>query len=62
VVERLDADSPIGRRLADLGFVPETPVRVVRNAPLGDPIAYELRGMRICLRRSEARKVWVRTP
>jgi Fe2+ transport system protein FeoA len=59
-VARIDADPAIGRRLLDLGFVPETPVRVVRRAPLGDPISYELRGYRICLRRRDAAHVLVR--
>jgi ferrous iron transport protein A len=37
----------------DLGFVPDTPLRVVRRAPLGDPIELELRGYRICLRHAD---------
>lgn len=40
----------IPRRLQDLGFVPGTPVTVVRRAPLGDPVEIELRGYRLCLR------------
>jgi Fe2+ transport system protein FeoA len=59
VVARVDPELPIGRRLLDLGFVPDTPIRVLRKAPLGDPVSYELRGMRLCLRRDEARHVWV---
>ena len=44
---------------ADLGFCPGTPVQVVRRAPLGDPVLYELRGYQIALRRSEASRVRV---
>lgn len=40
----------IPSRLADLGFVPGTRLRVLRRAPFGDPIEVELRGYRICLR------------
>jgi ferrous iron transport protein A len=61
VVVGVADDTPVGRRLADLGFVPGTEVRVVRRAPLGDPVAYELRGTCLCLRRSEADRVRVRT-
>lgn len=50
--------SPVAKRLLDLGFTPRTRVLAVQRAPLGDPILYELRGMRLCLRRSEAR--WIR--
>jgi len=58
-VEGVEAGTPIGRRLQDLGFVPGTPVRVLRRAPLGDPVEYELRGYRLCLRRTEARRIRV---
>ena len=58
-VAAVEEGSPIGRRLLDLGFVPGTEVRVVRRAPLGDPVEYELRGTRLCLRRSEARRIRV---
>jgi Fe2+ transport system protein FeoA len=59
VVHSIDASTPAGQRLLDLGFVPGSRLRVLRRAPLGDPVVYELRGTRICLRRSEALKVQV---
>lgn len=37
-----------------LGLTPGTPFRVVRVAPLGDPMEIEVRGFRLSLRRSEA--------
>ena len=40
----------IPRRLGDLGFTPGTELRVVRRAPLGDPVEVEIRGYRLCLR------------
>jgi ferrous iron transport protein A len=55
----VDASTPEGRRLLELGFLPETEIRVVRRAPLGDPIAFQLRGAQICLRRSAAALVQV---
>jgi len=60
VIESVDAAAAIAGRLLDLGFVPGTAVRVIRRAPLGDPVVYELRGYRICLRRSEASHILVR--
>lgn len=60
VVTSVQDAGAVGRRLLDLGFVPETGVRLVRHAPLGDPSEYELRGTRLCLRRSEAALVLVR--
>ena len=60
VVDSVDDSGPIGRRLLDLGFLPRTPVRVLRRAPLGDPVVFELRGTKLCLRRREASRVRVR--
>lgn len=59
VVVAVDDSGPIGRRLLDLGLLPGTPVRAVRHAPLGDPGIYELRGYRLCLRRSETDRIHV---
>ena len=46
-------------RLTELGFVPNEVVRVVKNAPLLDPVEYEIMGTHISLRRSEACNVEV---
>ncbi len=58
----VEAGHAEGRRLLALGFVPGTRVRVVRSAPLRDPVEYELRGTRVSLRRTEAALVTVATP
>lgn len=47
------------RRLQDLGLVPGTYVESLRKSPLGDPIAYQIRGAVIALRSEEASKVLV---
>jgi ferrous iron transport protein A len=59
VIASVAANTGIGRRLLDLGFIPGTEIRVVRRAPLGDPVTYALRGVQICLRRSEAARISV---
>jgi len=41
-------------RLAALGFLPGRQVRIVRIAPLGDPISLEMEGQEISVRRAEA--------
>jgi ferrous iron transport protein A len=60
VILDVDRASPEGQRLLDLGFVPHTEVRVLKRAPLGDPMVYSLRGTHLCLRASEADRVRVR--
>lgn len=61
-VEHVDEhDSGLAIRLNQLGFVPSTMVKVIRVAPLGDPLEVELRGYRLSLSRKEARRVRVST-
>ena len=55
------ADGSLGQRLLDMGFIPGTRIRVIRNAPLIDPVQLELKGYHISLRHSEAKKVEVKT-
>lgn len=58
-IVHLDPESPFFLRLQALGFVPGTLVQVRRGAPFGDPIEYELRGSRFCLRRRDAQTIVV---
>ena len=48
------------QRLLDMGFVEGTRLRVIRNAPLLDPIDVSLRDCQIAVRRNEARGVEVK--
>lgn len=49
-----DAPPPYRRRLLAMGIVPGTELRVVRRAPLGDPIEIEVLGFHLSLRAHEA--------
>lgn len=42
------------RRLMDMGLVSGVEVEMLKTAPLGDPVAYRLRGYQLSLRRAEA--------
>ena len=53
-VRDLSATGALGQRLMDLGFYPGARVRVVRNAPLVDPVEIELDGCHVSLRHEEA--------
>ena len=48
-----------GQRLLDMGFVPGTKIKVVRNAPLIDPIDLLIKGYHVSIRHKEARFVEV---
>ncbi len=47
------------KRLIEMGFIAGKKVRVIQNAPLKDPIEYEILGYRISLRRAEAGQIEV---
>jgi ferrous iron transport protein A len=49
------------RRLMEMGLVPNTVVKVIRVAPMGDPIQIEVRNGQWSLRRNEAAEIAVRT-
>ncbi len=47
------------RRLLELGLVPGTEVELVGRAPLGDPLAFRVRGAVVTLRVADASRVQV---
>ena len=51
---------PLKNRLLDIGMRCGSPIRCLSVSPLGDPVAYEICGAVIALRRSDARHVTVR--
>lgn len=51
---------PQRRRLLDLGVVPGTRITALMASAAGDPVAYEIRGAQIALRRQQAEAVRVR--
>ena len=59
-IAAVDAGPLLGRRLLEMGLTSGTTIRVIRRAPLGDPIEVALRGYRLTLRLSEARVVRLR--
>lgn len=60
VVQRVEGQGPIRRRLLEMGVTPGSRLRLVRFAPLGDPMEIVVRGYHLSLRRNEARTIWVR--
>lgn len=49
----------ITQRLMEMGVVPGVTIRVVKNAPFGDPMQILVRGYNLALRRNEAERVQV---
>lgn len=60
-VTAVSGSGTIARRLMEMGVVPGAPVRVIKAAPLGDPIEVRVRGYHLALRRTEAQTILVVT-
>ncbi len=54
-------EGAVARRLMEMGVVPGAPIRVIKAAPLGDPLEVRVRNYHLALRRSEARTITVVT-
>lgn len=59
VIVKVRGHGGFRHRILEMGFVKGETVKVLKNAPLLDPIEYEIMGIHISLRRSEAANVWV---
>lgn len=56
----VNAAGEIRRRLLDMGLVKGSLIRVIRKAPLGDPVEIMLNGFLLTLRLEEAKTVHVK--
>lgn len=59
VIVRVGGQGALRRRCLEMGMVKGETVRVERVAPLGDPVAYRVKGYRLSLRREEAAHIEV---
>lgn len=58
-IRDVDGDDAIAVRLMEMGLTEGEEIELIGFAPLGDPIEYRLRGYRISLRATEARRVLI---
>lgn len=59
VIVSVGGQAGLRRRYMEMGLVRGETVRVERVAPLGDPVAYSIKGYRLALRREEASQIQV---
>ena len=58
-VTAIGTTGPMKRRIMDMGVTPGVEVRVIKTAPLGDPIEVNVRGYELRLRKEEAAQVCI---
>ena len=59
VIVKVNGHGGFRKRIKEMGFVKGNKVKVILNAPLRDPIEYEIIGYKISLRREQAEKIEV---
>lgn len=58
-VTRINGEGPVKRRIMDMGITKGTEIRVIKVAPLGDPIEVSVRGYELSLRKADAEMIAV---
>jgi len=53
-IKSIQATSMIKKRLLAMGLTPGTQFKIIKAAPMGDPIELKVRGYRLSLRKTEA--------
>jgi len=59
-VASIGTTGPLKRRIMDMGITPGVEVRVIKVAPLGDPIEVNVRGYELSLRKEEAQQIMMK--
>jgi len=60
IIEGLGKQSTLRKRIIDMGLTIGTEIKVIKLAPLGDPIEIKVRGYQLSLRLNEASEIFVR--
>ena len=61
VVDDVTGRDAMAIRLLEMGLVPGTTVRLLKRAPMGDPLQLQVRGYHLSLRKAEAARVKLRS-
>ncbi len=59
VVIKIGGSSSTRRRLMDMGVVKKALINVIRKAPLGDPVEFEIKDYNLTLRKRVAENILV---
>lgn len=54
IIAKVRGQGSFRKRIIEMGFIAGNEIKVIKNAPLKDPVEYEIMGYEISLRRSEA--------
>lgn len=58
-VSKVGSKGPLRRRIMDMGITPGVEIKVIKVAPLGDPMEVNVRGYELSLRKEETSEIEV---
>ena len=56
-IAKINGSSALRRRFIEMGIVKGETILIERNAPLGDPVEYFIKGYHLALRKEEAAQI-----
>jgi len=59
IIKKITARGDMGRRIREMGLVPDSPIQIQGRAPLKDPVAIKIRDFILTLRNNEAGNILV---
>ncbi|MDY7036968.1 MAG: FeoA domain-containing protein [Thermodesulfobacteriota bacterium] len=59
IIKKVSATGDMGRRIREMGLVPNTAIQIQGRAPLKDPVAIKVRDFTLTLRNNEANNILV---
>lgn len=59
VIIKVGGQGALRCRFLDMGIIPKTLIRVVKTAPMGDPIEIRLRDYALTIRKEDAKQIEV---
>ena len=59
IINRVQGDEKLAKRLSALGCIEGTRVQLKRIAPLGDPMILNLRGYDLAIRKKDAKNIFI---
>lgn len=59
VITRVGGEGALRFRFLDMGIIPKTKIRIVKTAPMGDPIEIRVRDYELTIRKEDAKNIEV---
>jgi len=59
IIKKVEGEEALRLRLLDMGLIPRTMVKLIKVAPMGDPIQIQVRGYELTLRKDDAKNITI---